>query len=341
MSDPDHPQDGCIDRPPGTECGAGTTHSTHPDPHRVGNCRPWSRVSAGLRATDITIHKINTFISSSIGQDTALGSIEYLSHALHYLLLSRIWRKLKTRLYALLRRMQRRKPTPCHGPSTPPQIQTPAWSPLLSLSSLMFDTRCTLRLLGLFSIWAWGSETATAPPADRIVRELTRLQLVATTAYQLLENVAFLMSKHVLPEKLWQRFDSEKLYSWSLLSLCAHMMLQVGKLWRESILRTRADPKAVSSTNGRITMIDKEAGSASEAGDHDPDVLTRREEIIAARKSLVSSLTWGALCAHWGMPAGIGIPEAFIGALSFVADAWELRDTWGSMDVPSVGCLNG
>ncbi|KAE8365748.1 hypothetical protein BDV27DRAFT_100686 [Aspergillus caelatus] len=333
MSEPDRQQDGCLDAPAGTERGAGTTHSTNPDPRRVGNCRPWSIVSAGLRATDITIHKINTLISSSIGQDTALGSIEYLSHALHYFLLSRIWQKVKARIYALLRVIQRRQTTPCHGLSTPTQIKTTAWSPLLSLSSLMFDTRCTLRLLGLFSIWAWGSETTKAPTADRIVRELTRLQLVATTSYQLLENVAFLMSKNVLPEKLWRRFDSEKLYSWSLLSLCVHMMLQLGKLWRESVLRKRADQKAVSSTNGQINMIDKEAESTIEADDNDTDILTRREEIHAARKSLVSSLTWGALCAHWGMPAGIGIPESFIGALSFVADAWELRDTWISIEV--------
>ncbi|KAE8162632.1 hypothetical protein BDV40DRAFT_157009 [Aspergillus tamarii] len=332
MSDPGRQPDGCIDAVPGTVRGAGTTHFNNTEPQRVGNCRSCS-ISAGLRATDITIHKINTLISSSIGQDTAFGCIEYLSHALHYFLLSRIWRKLKARLYAVLQMMRRRKPTPDHGPSTHTQIKTPAWSPLLSLSSLMFDTRCTLRLLGLFSIWTWGSETTKAPPVDRIVRELTRLQLVATAVYQLFENVAFLMSKNVLPEKLWRRFDSDNLYSWSLLSLCVHMMLQLGKLWRESVLRKRVDQKAVSSTSGQINMIDKEAETAIEADDNDTDISTRREEIHAARKSLVSSLTWGALCAHWGMPAGIGIPEAFIGALSFVADAWEVRDTWISIEV--------
>ncbi|KAJ1713605.1 hypothetical protein NYO67_4301 [Aspergillus flavus] len=330
MSDPERQQDGCLDVSLDT---GGTTHSTNTDPHCVGNCQLWS-IAAGLRSTDVTMHKINSLISSSIGQDAALGSVEYLSHALHYFLLSRIWRKIKARLHALLRVMQRHRTTPCHGQSTHTQVKTPSWSPLLSLSSLMFDTRCTLRLLGLFSIWTWGSETAKAPPADRIVRELTRLQLVATTVYQFLENVAFLMTKNVLPEKLWKRFDSEKLYAWSLLSLCVHMMLQLGKLWRESVLRKRADQKAVASTNGKIKMIDKEVESASEADDNDTETSARREEVHAARKSLVSSVTWGALCAHWGMPAGIGIPESFIGALSFVADAWELRDTWISIEVP-------
>ncbi|GAB1193969.1 hypothetical protein APSETT444_003206 [Aspergillus pseudonomiae] len=221
-----------------------------------------------------------------------------------------------------------------HKINTPKPARTTPWSPLLSLSTLMYDTRCALRLLGLFSIWTWGSETAKAPPADRIVRTITRLQLLATTSYQLLENVAFLMSKDVLPERLWGRFDVDKLYSWSLLSLCAHMTLQLGKLWRESVLRKEEDRKLRLSTNGSIKMIDKEDENATEASDNNTEVSTRQEEITEARKSLISSLTWGALCAHWGMPTGIGIPEDFIGALSFVADAWDLRDTWNSIEVP-------
>ncbi|OGM48708.1 hypothetical protein ABOM_002058 [Aspergillus bombycis] len=333
MPDSDRQQGDCIGAFPGTECGTKSKPSTDIDPHRVGKCQPWS-ISAGLRSMDITAQKINILISSSIGQDTALGSIEYLSHALHYFLLSRIWRKLKARLYALLRVIQRRKTTPCQHHSRPERVRTPPWSPLLSLSTLMFDTRCTLRLLGLFSIWTWGSETAKAPPVDRMVRTLTRLQLLATTSYQLLENVAFLMSKDVLPERLWGRLDGEKLFSWSLLSLCAHMILQLGKLWRESVLRKEEDRKVMLSSNGCINMIDKEEESATGIGDNDTEISIRQEETTEARKSLISSLTWGALCAHWGMPAGIGIPEAFIGALSFVADAWELRDTWNSIEVP-------
>ncbi|KAE8404929.1 hypothetical protein BDV37DRAFT_282459 [Aspergillus pseudonomiae] len=332
MSDSDHQQGDCIGASPGAERGSESKPSTVTDPHRVGKCRLWSG-SARLRSIDSTAHKINTLISSAIGQDTALGSIEYLSHALHYFLLSRIWRKLKARLYVLLKVICRRKTTPCQHRSSPKPARTTPWSPLLSLSTLMYDTRCALRLLGLFSIWTWGSETAKAPPVDRIVRTITRLQLLATTSYQLLENVAFLMSKDVLPERLWGRFDVDKLYSWSLLSLCAHMTLQLGKLWRESVLRKEEDRKLRLSTNGSIKMIDKEDENATEVSDNNTEVSTRQEEITEARKSLISSLTWGALCAHWGMPTGIGIPEDFIGALSFVADAWDLRDTWNSIEV--------
>ncbi|KAE8383155.1 hypothetical protein BDV26DRAFT_252216 [Aspergillus bertholletiae] len=329
MSDPDRPQDEDIDASPSTTSGG--THST--DPPRGGKCRPRS-IAAGLRSTDTTIRKLNTLISSALGQDTALGCVEYLSHALHYFLLSRIWRKIKARLLALMRVVRRRKLAYlAPAPSAPKPLGESSWSPLLSLSSLMYDTRSAIRLLGLFSIWTWGAETVQDPPVDRMVRGLTWLQLLATTAYQLLENVAFLMSKDVLPETLWGRLDSDKLYAWSLLSLCAHMMLQLGKLWRESVLRNRTRQKTVLSTKAKINMPDREEASPTENDDRDLGLSTRQEEVRAARKSAVSSLTWGALCAHWGMAAGIGIPEEWIGALSFVADVWDLRDTWISIEV--------
>ncbi|KAE8394365.1 hypothetical protein BDV23DRAFT_179847 [Aspergillus alliaceus] len=198
----------------------------------------------------------------------------------------------------------------------------------------MFDARSTIRLLGLFSIWTWGSETTETPPLDQIIRGLTRLQLLASTTYQLLENVAFLMSKDVLPTRLWgRRIEIEKLYFWSLRALGVHMVLQLGKLWRESVLRRRADKEVALSTDSTIEIIDLEGESGTRANEEDAQALSRREEIRTWNKSLVSSFTWATLCAHWGMPAGIGIPESFIGALSFVADAWELKDTWSSIEV--------
>ncbi|KAB8238805.1 uncharacterized protein BDW43DRAFT_319145 [Aspergillus alliaceus] len=309
MSDYSRKQKGCKDTSPGRESCLESTHSADTGPHRMGKCQTWL-TSAGLRSIDLTTQKVNTFISSSIGRDTVLGSIEYLSHALHYIILSRIWRKAIAHLHALLRLTQRHNPTSCPGQS--------ASSPLLSLSSIMFDARSTIRLLGLFSIWTWGSETTETPPLDQIIRGLTRLQLLASTTYQLLENVAFLMSKDVLPTRLWgRRIEIEKLYFWSLRALGVHMVLQLGKLWREKI-------------------IDREGESGTIANEEDAQALSRREEIRTWRKSLVSSFTWATLCAHWGMPAGIGIPESFIGALSFVADAWELKDTWSSIEVAQV-----
>lgn len=60
------------------------------------------------------------------------------------------------------------------------------------------------------------------------------------------------------------------------------------------------------------------------------EALSRKQEIRAWKKSFVSNLLWAPLCVHWSLEKGIGIPSSTTGFVSFLAGAWDLRDSWNA-----------
>lgn len=228
-----------------------------------------------------------------------LAAVEYLSHALHHL--------------------RARRPSGSSSSSA-------GSSPLLALSTLISETRYTLRLLGLVPLWTWGSATLRSPPRDRIIYAATLLQVLLNMAYQFLENGAFLASKGVITTAL--AFPSQgvrrdrriaKWYLWSTRAWLGHVVLQFVVLWRWRVLRLR-------QAGNKETAAAKETDSpAEDAGPDDH----------AWRKSLVSNLVWAPLCVHWSVEQGVGIPGGSTGLLSFLAGAWDLSDVWrATLDQP-------
>ncbi|GAB1201206.1 AAA ATPase cdc48 [Aspergillus pseudonomiae] len=151
-----------------------------------------------LRATDVTIGRLDKLMSSAYGQERVFAVTGYLTHALHHLLASAPWIALQTRLGLLARLRSKAKPV---APNS-----TPSQSRLLALSALMSETRYSLRLLGLFPLWTWGSATLKSPPSDRILYALTLLQVAVNMIYQALENAGFLASKGVISKKFIDRW---------------------------------------------------------------------------------------------------------------------------------------
>jgi hypothetical protein len=67
------------------------------------------------------------------------------------------------------------------------------------LSGLMSDFRTFSRLWGLLGMYAWAKSLAASPPKDKVLRVCAWGQCLAYTAYQALENRAYLAGKGVAP----------------------------------------------------------------------------------------------------------------------------------------------
>lgn len=147
------------------------------------------------------------------------------------------------------------------------------------------------------------------------------LQVVSNVIYQLLENVAYLASKGVLPKRFVEKYGGiDKWYIWSTRGWFGHIFFQFFVLWRQHILRKRrvvAQREAV----GNVETSEEIQAQENEA---------LRLEIRSWRKSLVNNTIWAPLCLHWCLEKGIGIPESLTGLISFMAGAWSLHDQWAA-----------
>ncbi|KAI9930483.1 hypothetical protein ASPWEDRAFT_463412 [Aspergillus wentii DTO 134E9] len=282
---------------------AGPSPSPSNDPQR--------RLLAALKATDNTVHRLDKLVSSAAGEERALAITGYLSHALHHLLASAPSIALQTRLSLLARlRQQNRKPTS-------PQPSAPSSSKLLALSSLISETRYTLRLFGLLPLWTWGSQTIKNPPSDPVIRAITLIQVVVNVIYQALENGGYLAAKGIVSKKFVDRWGGiDKWYLWSTRAWFGHIFFQFFALWRQSVLRRR-------KTEEQVKITGKELSSEEERA-------TLRAEIRAWRKSLVNNVFWAPLCLHWSVEKGIGVPDSLSGVISFCAGAWGFYDLWNA-----------
>lgn len=249
---------------------------------------------------------------------------------MHYLLASAAVAALRARLRLLLFQLARRKATASSSPSSfkpedVPSQPSSSKPPLLALSSLLSETRYTLRLFGLLPLWTWGSATLRSPPADPVIRAVVLLQVFMNVVYQALENVAYLASKGILPKRLVDRWGGiDKWYLWSTRAWLGHVLLQFVKLGRERAIAKRRDEeerKRVKAGGG-----DEKAAATLQLSEEEREA--RRQEIRAWRKKLVNSICWAPLCLHWSVEKGIGIPDSLTGFISFFAGAWGLYDSW-------------
>lgn len=179
----------------------------------------------------------------------------------------------------------------------------------------MSETRFTLRLLGLFPLWTWGSQTLKHPPADKPLYILTLLQVFVNVIYQALENVGYLAQKGIVSKRFVDRWGGiDKWYIWSTRAWFGHIFFQFFVLWRGTVLRRRKQMEVEKGEGGVVGKEEKREAL--------------RKEIRAWRKSLVNNVCWAPLCLHWCFEKGIGFPEHLTGLVSFMAGAWEVWDSW-------------
>lgn len=251
-----------------------------------------------------------------------LANLNYSSHTLHYLLASSLLTRLRRsiRLW-LLRALSR-------GGGIPPvkvTSVTSAQPPLLAFSALISRTRYTLRLLGLISMWSWGSSIYKSPPTDLVLRTVAYLEVLSMVVYYALENVTFLASNGVAGDKLIKRTGGMGKWTlWSIRAWFAYVLLQFVRLSRESELfnQKTQEERAAKVSAGEKSIADVELSAAQHA------------EIRNWRKSLVNNMAWAPLCAHWSFEKGIGVPASLTGFISMVAGLWGTYDAWQATASP-------
>ncbi|EER38217.1 peroxin 11C [Histoplasma capsulatum H143] len=291
-----------------------------------------------LGKSDVMIRRLDRLISTTSGQERLLALIQYNSEILYYLLRSPPLRSIITRLRSILLRSSSPSSPSSPPPPRPPQPKQPR---LLALSSLISETRTTIRLLGLLSLWSWGSETLAAPPADPVLRTIAYAQIGANVVYQLLENVAHLAAKGVVSRRVVERWGSVgRWYAWSTRAWLGHVLLEFVRVWREYVLAGREGRGKMGMGMGMGTgtgMGDREGdGDGDGDGGSELDLeLERQRERQRERerrwkKSLVNSLAWLPLCVHWSFEDGVGVPDRMVGALGMAASVWGVYDMWNA-----------
>ncbi|PGG98780.1 hypothetical protein GX51_06640 [Blastomyces parvus] len=301
--------------PPKVESQSNDTSSgarSSPLPKSKCHCAAGKRVVA---RSDVLIRRLDQFISTATGQERLLAMIQYNSQIIHYFLLSPPLRSTLARLRSIFLPA---KPGAgvAKSPPSPSQQQTP---PLLALSALLSETRTTLRLLGLLSLWSWGSATLKSPPADPLLRTVAYAQVAVNVVYQVLENVAHLAGKGVVSRRAVERWGSVgKWYVWSTRAWLGHVLLEFVRVWREYVLaRDRRRRRRRGGGGGDREKIGEDEGEGE-------------MQVRGWKKSIVNSLAWLPLCVHWSFEDGVGVPDKMVGVLSMTASAWGVYDMWNA-----------
>lgn len=254
-------------------------------------------------------------LASSAGLKATLAVVEYTAKILHYVSAASPSLAFRRRLRQLLLSKLRGSPLSAAAPA--PNSS----SALLAFAGVISETRISLRLLSLVSIWTWGSSTFKSPPKDCIIRAIVYLQILSLAAFQVLENVTYLAAKGAGFDKLLKRFGGFARWSlWSTRAWCAYIMLELLRLVREAVLFRQRDEQRRKldgqSEKAPSSLADVEAERA------------RQLELRSWKKSLVTNLAWAPVSVHGSVQDGIGVPPFMIAVLGLTATAWGAYDLW-------------
>ncbi|KAH8894868.1 hypothetical protein GQ53DRAFT_792713 [Thozetella sp. PMI_491] len=183
---------------------------------------------------------------------------------------------------------------------------------LRALATLLADVRTAMRLWGLLSMYLWGrrlvlkhlaarkakaTEKGTEPQETAAETALAWAQFLSCTAYQVLENGAYLASKGVLG---WAPATQGRASRWSVRCWALFVGLELGRLVAEGL------------GDGKDGRIKKTA-----------------VEVETWRKNLVRNLAWAPLTVHWSLEKGFA-SETAIAMLGSVPGMIQMRDLWRS-----------
>ena len=137
------------------------------------------------------------------------------------------------------------------------------------------------------------------------------------TAYQVLENGAYLAEKGVLVG--WERGKVEKWWLWSSRFWAAHVVLDLGRLMRVRMMRQRSELEQRKSAGGEgVGSGEKEEKMVREVGEREGRQWWRE---------LVVNLAYAPMTVHWSLPGGL-LSEAQVGGLGVLVGVIGLGEAW-------------
>nr|OQO29452.1 hypothetical protein B0A51_02759 [Rachicladosporium sp. CCFEE 5018] len=195
---------------------------------------------------DKVILRFNKLISTPGGLNSFLSTFNYTLYLVAYLESKSI--PLQTRLFSLLGRS---------GPS-PATLAAP--SHIGALGTLLSSTRTTLRLFGLFPLYAWMRTLLQGPKQgqDPVLYATALTQCTFYILFQGLENIGLLTDHKVLSPATTARWNQSgttaRIYTWSYRAWLAGVLCDFVRLGREAQLeRIKRSSSEVSTTEQEKT----------------------------------------------------------------------------------------
>jgi hypothetical protein len=171
-----------------------------------------------------------------------------------------------------------------------------------ALSSLISDFRAFARLWGLLGMYAWAKGLLARPPADPVLKIAAWGQVSAYTAYQFVENRAYLAGKGVIP-----REGRLILGDW---------------LWSSRMWMIGVGFEFVRLL--RVWQLWQRAGEAKT----EEEKAKRKSEVAAWRSDLLINVSNAPLTVHWSVAGGkltegqVGFLGGLTGWINFI-ERWE------------------
>ena len=243
-------------------------------------------------------------ISTSAGLEAWLSTTNYALYLLAYLHAISPSRPFVahnlSRMLFLRKTFSSQKLTPVAG------ALPPFTSPLATLAELISNTRTTLRLFALPSLYIWLRELLDkdkTKKADNVLHYIAMAQCISYMVYQLMESIAYLADCGVI-SKAWlqRRGGSAKWWLWSCRAWLFGVSCDFLKLGRQMQLQ-----RANKSQNEE----------------------EKQEEIQMMKEDLVVAGCWFPLCVHYSLEHGFGaINGGIIGAFGLVAGLGSFSKMW-------------
>ncbi|KAK4992258.1 hypothetical protein LTR50_001238 [Elasticomyces elasticus] len=278
-----------------------------------------------LSTTDSYISHLTRCLSTASGIDTTLLTISYTLT----LLSSQLTRALRAQ-YELLALSLVSKASDVLLPGEtifaefePPQTKLAlVTAGTKALADLISDFRIFLRLWGLLGIYAWARATYFEPPKDAVVKVLVWAQVAVNTAYQILENGAYLAQHGVLRGERWSAKSQARLWAWSSRFWMGHVALEFLRLGRTWQTRDRAG-------EGLGIGVGQVAAEGVAEDDEKAVKVSRKEDMEAWWRTMRVNLAYAPMTLHWSMEDGC-LNDTQVGALGMVAGFIGFGQLWAS-----------
>jgi hypothetical protein len=265
---------------------------------------------------------VSRLLASPGGLSAFLSTLNYTLYILaHAQSKSSAFSTLSTRILALIR-------PACDDAKIPAAvlIDNAAVSPIAALAVLISKARTTLRLFGLFPLYAWLRTLLSGPKAgaDAVLHRIAVLQASSYFTYQALENICLLADSGVVPSSFIARINrgdstTAKLYLWAYRAWLGGVscdFLRLGREWQVEAGRraTRRQMRA----DGRELAADQ---------DEEDDKWDKRWWT-----DLMIASAWAPMALHFSNATG-GVPGwnlGWMGVCGMVAGSTRMKALWAN-----------
>lgn len=194
-------------------------------------------------------------------------------------------------------------------------------SPIASLAGLLSRARTTLRLLGLFPMYAWLRTLLAGKKSDEdpVLHRIALLQCLSYIVYQALENIAVLGDNDVLSKRfvgLINKGDptTGRIYLWAYRAWLAGVSCDFLRLAREAVTEKKRRAERAASP---VVIV------GQEEGDRKTDERWWNDFVVAA--------AWFPMALHYSSTTGLpGWNLGVMGLSGLIAGSSRIQGLWAA-----------